>query len=209
VLDETELRGIAAVAVEHDLVVITDEVYEHLIFDGLQHRPLTSYEGMAERTVSIGSAGKTFSVTGWKIGWVTGTPEVVTAVNTAKQFLTYVSGAPFQPAVAGALALGNEYFDALRTTMQAKRDLLCDGLESLGFGVHRPQGTYFVTTDIRPLGHTDGIDFCRQLPEKTGVVAIPTQVFYDNTEAGRPLVRWAFCKKPEVLEEALHRLTKL
>ncbi len=209
VLDDTELRGIASIAVEHDLVVITDEVYEHLIYDGLQHRPLTSYDGMAERTVSISSAGKTFSVTGWKIGWVTGTPEVVTAVNTAKQFLTYVSGAPFQPAVAGALALGNEYFDDLRTTMQAKRDLLCDGLEALGFGVHRPQGTYFVTTDIRPLGHTDGIDFCRQLPEKVGVVAIPTQVFYDHTEAGRPLVRWAFCKKPEVLEEALHRLTKL
>ncbi|WP_026163274.1 pyridoxal phosphate-dependent aminotransferase [Kribbella catacumbae] len=209
VLDDTELRGIAAIAVEHDLVVITDEVYEHLIFDGLQHRPLTSYDGMAERTVSIGSAGKTFSVTGWKIGWVTGTPEVVTAVNTAKQFLTYVSGAPFQPAVAGALALGNEYFDTLRATMQAKRDLLCDGLQSLGFGVHRPQGTYFVTTDIRPLGHTDGIDFCRMLPERTGVVAIPHQVFYDNTEAGRPLVRWAFCKKPEILEEALVRLTKL
>ncbi len=209
VLDDSELRGIAAIATEHDLVVITDEVYEHLIFDGLQHLPLTSYDGMAERTVSIGSAGKTFSVTGWKIGWVTGTPEVVTAVNTAKQFLTYVSGAPFQPAVAGALALGNDYFDTLRTTMQAKRDLLCDGLESLGFGVHRPQGTYFVTTDIRPLGHTDGIDFCRMLPERTGVVAIPHQVFYDNTEAGRPLVRWAFCKKPELLQEALTRLTKL
>ena len=209
VLDDTELRGIAALAVEHDLVVITDEVYEHLIFDGLQHRPLTAYEGMAERTVSIGSAGKTFSVTGWKIGWVTGTPSVVTAVNTAKQFLTYVSGAPFQPAVADALALGNDYFDTLRTTMQAKRDLLCDGLASLGFGVHRPQGTYFVTTDIRPLGHTDGIEFCRQLPEKVGVVAIPHQVFYDNVDAGRPLVRWAFCKKPELLEEALSRLSKL
>ncbi|NEA36021.1 pyridoxal phosphate-dependent aminotransferase [Streptomyces sp. SID13031] len=209
VLDDTELRGIAAIAVEHDLVVITDEVYEHLIFDGLQHLPLTAYEGMAERTVSIGSAGKTFSVTGWKIGWITGSPSVVTAVNTAKQFLTYVSGAPFQPAVAGALALGNDYFGTLRSTMQAKRDFLCDGLQSLGFGVHRPQGTYFVTTDIRPLGHTDGIDFCRMLPERTGVVAIPTQVFYDNTEAGRPLVRWAFCKKPEVLEEALTRLTKL
>ncbi|GAA0949919.1 pyridoxal phosphate-dependent aminotransferase [Kribbella koreensis] len=209
VLDDNELRGIASIAVEHDLVVITDEVYEHLIFDGLQHRPLTAYDGMADRTISIGSAGKTFSVTGWKIGWVTGTPEVVTAVNTAKQFLTYVSGAPFQPAVAGALALGNDYFDTLRSTMQAKRDLLCDGLQSLGFGVHRPQGTYFVTTDIRPLGHTDGIEFCRMLPERTGVVAIPTQVFYDNTEAGRPLVRWAFCKKPEVLEEALSRLTKL
>jgi N-succinyldiaminopimelate aminotransferase len=209
VLTDDELRGIAAVAVEHDLVVIEDEVYEHLIFDGLQHRPLTSYDGMAERTVSIGSAGKTFSVTGWKIGWVTGTPEVVTAVNTAKQFLTYVSGAPFQPAVAGALALGDEYFDDLRTTMQAKRDLLCDGLADLGFGVHRPQGTYFVTTDVRPLGFTDGVEFCRMLPEKTGVVAIPHQVFYDNVEVGRPLVRWAFCKQPHILEEALSRLTKL
>ncbi|HEY0472629.1 MAG TPA: pyridoxal phosphate-dependent aminotransferase [Kribbella sp.] len=209
VLTDDELRGIAAVAVEHDLVVIEDEVYEHLVFDGLQHRPLTSYEGMPERTVSIGSAGKTFSVTGWKIGWVTGTPDVVTAVNTAKQFLTYVSGAPFQPAVAGALALGNEYFDDLRATMQAKRDLLCDGLAELGFGVHRPQGTYFVTTDVRPLGYTDGVEFCRMLPERTGVVAIPHQVFYDNVEAGRPLVRWAFCKQPQILEEALSRLTKL
>jgi N-succinyldiaminopimelate aminotransferase len=209
VLTDDELRGIAAVAVEHDLVVIEDEVYEHLVFDGLQHRPLTSYEGMPERTVSIGSAGKTFSVTGWKIGWVTGTPDVVTAVNTAKQFLTYVSGAPFQPAVAGALALGNEYFDDLRATMQAKRDLLCDGLAELGFGVHRPQGTYFVTTDVRPLGYTDGVEFCRMLPERTGVVAIPHQVFYDNVEAGRPLVRWAFCKQPEILREALARLAKL
>jgi N-succinyldiaminopimelate aminotransferase len=209
VLTDEELRTIAALAVEHDLVVITDEVYEHLVFDGGRHLPLATYDGMAERTVSIGSAGKTFSVTGWKIGWVTGTPEVVTAVNTAKQFLTYTSGAPFQPAVAGALALGNEYFDELRAGLQARRDLLCDGLESLGFGVHRPQGTYFVTTDVRPLGYDDGVEFCRMLPERAGVVAIPHQVFYDNVEAGRPLVRWAFCKQPHVLEEALARLTKL
>jgi N-succinyldiaminopimelate aminotransferase len=209
VLTDDELRGISAVAVEHDLVVITDEVYEHLVYDGLQHRPLTSYDGMAERTVSISSAGKTFSVTGWKIGWVTGTPEVVTAVTTAKQFLTFTSGAPFQPAVANALALGNEYFDALRADLQSRRDLLCDGLAALGFGVHRPEGTYFVTTDIRPLGYTDGVEFCRMLPRRAGVVAIPHQVFYDNTEAGRPLVRWAFCKQREVLEEALTRLQKL
>ena len=209
VLTDLELRGIADLAIERDLVVITDEVYEHLIFDGLQHHPLAAYDGMADRTVSISSAGKTFSVTGWKIGWVTGSPSVVTAVNTAKQFLTFTSGAPFQPAVANALALGNEYFDALRADLQARRDLLCDGLESLGFEVHRPQGTYFVTTDVRPLGYTDGIDFCRMLPERAGVVAIPTQVFYDNTTAGRPLVRWAFCKQPHVLQEALTRLTKL
>jgi N-succinyldiaminopimelate aminotransferase len=209
VLTEAELRGIAEVAVEHDLVVITDEVYEHLVFDSAQHIPLASYEGMAERTVSIGSAGKTFSVTGWKIGWVTGSPEVVTAVNTAKQFLTYVSGAPFQPAVAGALALGNDYFESFRDTLQGKRDRFCDGLERLGFGVHRPEGTYFVTTDVRPLGYEDGVEFCRMLPEKVGVVAIPHQVFYDNVDRGRPLVRWAFCKQDHILDEALARLTKL
>jgi len=209
VLTDDELRGISTIAVDHDLIVITDEVYEHLVFDGRLHKPLASYDGMAERTVSISSAGKTFSVTGWKIGWVTGTPAIVTAVTTAKQFLTFTSGAPFQPAVAGALALGNDYFDALRADLQARRDLLCDGLEDLGFGVHRPQGTYFVTTDIRPLGHTDGIDFCRMLPERTGVVAIPHQVFYDNPEPGRPLVRWAFCKQPQILQEALTRLQKL
>ena len=209
VLTDDELRGISTIAVDHDLIVITDEVYEHLVFDGRLHKPLASYDGMAERTVSISSAGKTFAVTGWKIGWVTGTPAIVTAVTTAKQFLTFTSGAPFQPAVAGALALGNDYFDALRADLQARRDLLCDGLEDLGFGVHRPQGTYFVTTDIRPLGHTDGIDFCRMLPERTGVVAIPHQVFYDNPEPGRPLVRWAFCKQPQILQEALTRLQKL
>ncbi len=209
VLTDDELRGVSAVAVEHDLIVITDEVYEHLVYDGGRPRPLASYDGMAERTVSISSAGKTFAVTGWKIGWVTGTPAIVTAVTTAKQFLTFTSGAPFQPAVAGALALGNDYYDALRADLQSRRDLLCDGLEQLGFGVHRPQGTYFVTTDIRPLGHTDGIDFCRMLPERTGVVAIPHQVFYDHPEAGRPLVRWAFCKQPEILQEALTRLQKL
>ncbi|MFB6725405.1 pyridoxal phosphate-dependent aminotransferase [Kribbella sp. NPDC056345] len=209
VLTDVELRGIRDLAVEHDLVVITDEVYEHLVYDDHRHIPLATYEGMADRTVSIGSAGKTFSVTGWKIGWVTGSPEVVTAVTTAKQFLTYVSGSPFQPAVANALALGNDYFDTVRGTLQSRRDLLADGLTALGFEVHRPAGTYFITTDIRPLGHTDGIDFCRLLPERTGVVAIPTQVFYDNKEAGRPLVRWAFCKKEELLQEALVRLQKL
>jgi len=134
---------------------------------------------------------------------------VVTAVTTAKQFLTFTSGSPFQPAVANALALGNDYYDALRADLRSRRDLLADGLADLGFEVHRPAGTYFVTTDIRPLGHTDGIEFCRMLPERAGVVAIPHQVFYDNTESGRPLVRWAFCKQPEVLEEALDRLQKL
>jgi N-succinyldiaminopimelate aminotransferase len=209
VLNDDELRAIADVAIEHDLVVITDEVYEHLTFDGVAHKPLSAYDGMAERTVSISSAGKTFSVTGWKIGWVTGAPEVVTAVTTTKQFLTYTSGAPFQPAVATALALGNDYYEELRSSLQHKRDLLCAGLTELGFGVHVPQATYFVTTDVRPLGFDDGIEFCRMLPERCGVVAIPHQVFYDNVEAGRPLVRWAFCKQEPVLQEALDRLSKL
>ncbi|HEY3563065.1 MAG TPA: pyridoxal phosphate-dependent aminotransferase [Kribbella sp.] len=208
VLTDDELRGICAVALEHDLVVITDEVYEHLVYDGT-HRPLATYDGMAERTVSISSAGKTFSVTGWKIGWVTGSPSVVTAVTTAKQFLTFTSGAPFQPAVANALALGNDYYETLCAGLRTRRDLLCDGLTALGFEVHRPAATYFVTTDIRPLGHTDGIDFCRELPTKAGVVAIPTQVFYDHQSVGKPLVRWAFCKQPAVLQEALQRLRKL
>jgi N-succinyldiaminopimelate aminotransferase len=209
VLNDDELLAIAELAVERDLVVITDEVYEHLTFDGAAHRPLATYDGMAERTVSISSAGKTFSVTGWKIGWVTGSPEVVTAVTTTKQFLTYTSGAPFQPAVATALALGNDYYEELRTSLQHRRDLLCAGLAELGFGVHVPQATYFVTTDVRPLGFDDGIEFCRMLPERCGVVAIPHQVFYDNVEAGRPLVRWAFCKQAPVLQEALDRLSKL
>jgi N-succinyldiaminopimelate aminotransferase len=209
VLTDEELRAVAAIAVEHDLVVITDEVYEHLVFDGATHRPLSTYDGMADRTVSISSAGKTFSVTGWKVGWVTGSAQVATAVNTAKQFLTYTSGAPFQPAVANALALGNDYFDGIRETLQGKRDLLCKGLADLGFEVHVPQGTYFVTTDVRPLGYDDGVEFCRMLPEKCGVVAIPHQVFYDNIEAGKPLVRWAFCKQDEVLTEALNRLSAL
>jgi N-succinyldiaminopimelate aminotransferase len=209
VLNDAELRAIAEVAVAHDLVVITDEVYEHLVFDGGTHTPLATYDGMAERTVSISSAGKTFSVTGWKIGWVTGTPQVVTAVTTAKQFLTFASGAPFQPAVAKALAFGNDYYDGIRQHLQDRRDQLCAGLEELGFGVHRPEGTYFVSTDVRPLGYDDGIEFCRMLPEKCGVVAIPHQVFYDRTELGRPLVRWAFCKQEPVIAEALDRLSAL
>ncbi|MBM7784044.1 pyridoxal phosphate-dependent aminotransferase [Tenggerimyces flavus] len=208
VLTADELRAIAEVANEHDLLVVTDEVYEHLTFDGAPHVPLVTYPGMRERTVSISSAGKTFAVTGWKIGWVCATPELVTAVRTAKQFLTYVSGGPLQPAVATALALGDEYYDELRASLQAKRDRLCAGLAEVGFDVFRPQGTYFVTTDVRALGYDDGVEFCRMLPQRCGVVAIPHEVFYDHVEVGRPLVRWAFCKRDEVLDEAVERLQK-
>ncbi|MFE7168985.1 pyridoxal phosphate-dependent aminotransferase [Streptomyces sp. NPDC057616] len=205
VLTRAELAAIAELAVERDLLVVTDEVYEHLVFDG-EHVPLATFPGMRERTVTIGSAGKTFSFTGWKVGWVTATPALVTAVRSAKQFLTYVSAGPFQYAVAEALALPDTYFTAFREDMLAKRDLLAAGLAEAGFGVFRPAGTYFVTTDIRPLGETDGFAFCRALPERAGVVAIPNAVFYDHREEGAPFVRFAFCKQTGVLEEAVKRL---
>jgi N-succinyldiaminopimelate aminotransferase len=208
VFSRAELTGIAELAREHDLLVVSDEVYEHLIFDG-EHVPIATLPGMRERTVTISSAAKTFSFTGWKIGWVTGTPELVTAVRTVKQFLTYVTGGPFQYAVAQALALPDAYFAALSGDLRGKRDLLCAGLAEVGFEVYQPAGTYFVTTDIRPLGETDGMDFCRRLPDQAGVVAIPSSVFYDNEAAGRSQVRFAFCKKDEVLREAVARLARL
>lgn len=209
VLDDAELKAVAAVACEHDLLVITDEVYEHLTFDGVTHRPLATYDGMHDRTLTISSAGKTFSFTGWKIGWAVGPARLVRAVMTAKQFLTFTSGAPLQPAIAQALALDDSYYTGFRTTLEAKRDRLCAGLRDVGFEVFTPQGTYFVTTDIRPLGHDDGVAFCLSLPERYGVAAIPHEVFYDDKAAGRSLVRWAFCKQDDVLDEAIDRLGRL
>jgi N-succinyldiaminopimelate aminotransferase len=164
---------------------------------------------MRERTVSVSSAGKTFAFTGWKIGWVKATPELVAAVKTAKQFLTFVSGGPFQYAVAQALALPDAYYAKLKGDLKTQRDLLTEGLAEIGFTVYPPQGTYFVTADIRPLGYDDGVEFCRTLPDRAGVVAIPTAIFYDHPEAARSHVRFAFCKQPEVLTEALQRLSKL
>ncbi|MFK8847648.1 pyridoxal phosphate-dependent aminotransferase [Streptomyces sp. Ac-502] len=208
VLDRAELTEIARLACERDLLVITDEVYEHLVFEG-EHLPLASFPGMRERTVTIGSAGKTFSFTGWKVGWVTASPELVGAVRSAKQFLTYVSAGPFQYAVAEALALPDSYYTGLRDDLRAKRDLLADGLAAAGFRVFRPSGTYFVTTDIRPLGEEDGFAFCRALPERAGVVAIPNAVFYDHQDQGAPYVRFAFCKQEAVLQKAVDRLRAL
>ncbi|MEJ7755287.1 MAG: aminotransferase class I/II-fold pyridoxal phosphate-dependent enzyme [Nocardioidaceae bacterium] len=204
-----ELQAIADVAVENDLVVISDEVYEHLVFDGRRHVPLATLSGMGERTLTISSGGKTFSLTGWKVGWATGPAPLVEAMLTAKQFMTYTSGAPLQPAIAEALGSADSYFEQFTAKMQGARDQLCAGLAAIGFGVFVPEGTYFVTTDIRPLGFDDGLAFCRALPERAGVVAVPHQVFYDDTDAGRPLVRWAFCKRPEVIDEALSRLQVL
>ncbi|MDQ0933570.1 N-succinyldiaminopimelate aminotransferase [Streptomyces turgidiscabies] len=213
VLTRDELTEIARLAVERDLLVVTDEVYEHLVFDDAEHLPLASFPGMRERTVSIGSAGKTFSFTGWKVGWVTSTPELVSAVRSAKQFLTYVASGPFQYAVAEALSLPDTYFESFREDMRRKRDLLSAGLKEAGFEVFTPSGTYFITTDIRPLGATlskegDGFAFCRALPERAGVVAIPNAVFYDHKETGAPYVRFAFCKRTEVLADAAERLRK-
>ena len=179
------------------------------MFDGATHIPIATLPGMAERTLTVSSAAKTFGFTGWKIGWVHGPAELVAAVRTAKQFLTYVNGAPFQHALVTALALDDDYFVGLATDMAAKRDLLCAGLEAAGFEVFRPGGTYYVTVDITPLGADSGVDFCRALPGRCGVVAVPNEVFYDNKRIGRPLVRFAYCKRPEVLAEAAARLSTL
>ncbi len=199
VFDAAELAIVADLAIRHDLIVVADEVYEHLLFDGRTHTPIATLAGMRERTVTISSAGKTFSVTGWKIGWLCAPPHLVDAVRTVKQFLTYVNGAPFQPAVA--VVLGSAETLAPTTALQRQRDLLCGGLAELGHDVIAPRATYFATVDVG----RNAVDFCRDLPRAHGVVAIPMSVFYDST-AGDNYVRFAFCKRPEVLTEALRRL---
>ena len=210
VLTRTELEAVAAVAVEHDLVVVTDEVYEHLTF-GQPHVPLATLPGMFERTVTISSAGKTFSLTGWKVGWASGPAELVAAVEGAKNWLSYSSGAPLQPAVAIALNGHDAFHEELARDLRERRDRLCGGLAQLDMRVFEPAGTYFVTTDVSAYGHADGRAFCDALPVLAGVVAIPSQVFYDpapdsGSDEGRHLVRWAFCKQRDVIDEGLRRL---
>jgi N-succinyldiaminopimelate aminotransferase len=205
-----ELASIAALAIEHDAIVVADEVYEHLVFSGHRHVPISTLPGMAERTLNISSGGKTFNTTGWKIGWATGPAPLVAACRTAKQFLTYVNGAPFQPAIAVGLGLPDAYFEQVAADLEAGRDRLSSGLVAAGFVVHPADGTYFTTVDVRPLQPDgDGVAFCRSLPERCGVVAIPNEVFYVRPEHGRHLVRFACCKRPDVIDEAVSRLVRL
>ncbi len=201
-----ELQAIATIAIEHDLIVISDEAYEHLWFDDHQHVPIATLPGMAERTVTIGSAGKSFSFTGWKIGWATGPAPLIRAVRAVRQHLSYVSGGPFQYAIAHALRMPDSYYDDFRRQLQHQRDLLTAGLTDLGFTTAGSEGTYFLTTDLGPFAEfPDGLAVARELPHRAKVVAIPLQVFCDHSGVGDRSLRWAFCKRPEVLREALDR----
>ncbi|MET7991238.1 pyridoxal phosphate-dependent aminotransferase [Amycolatopsis sp. NPDC005232] len=209
VFSRAQLEAVAALCVEHDLIAVTDEVYEHLVFDDASHIPLATLPGMRERTVSISSAGKTFNCTGWKIGWVCSTPELVAAVKAAKQFITFVSGGPLQPAVAYALDHELPWVEELRTSLQDKRDRLSAGLADAGFAVRPSSGTYFVTADVRPLGFTDAAELAWALPERVGVAAVPVKVFTDHPDEWKHLLRFAFCKRNEVIDEAVGRLRQL
>jgi N-succinyldiaminopimelate aminotransferase len=208
VFSEDELDEVAALCRAHDLLAVTDEVYEHLVFDGA-HVPLATRPGMRERTLTISSGGKTFSFTGWKVGWVAGPAPLVAAVRAAKQFLTYTSPAPLQLAVAAGLGYPPESMRAFAIELESKRDLFCDGLAALGHTVYRPAATYFATTDVSGVAPgMRALEYCLALPERCGVVAVPSSVFYDpaDAEAGATLVRWAFCKREGVLHDALRRL---
>ena len=209
VFTRAELEALATLCVEHDLIAICDEVYEHLVFDDSEHIPLVTLPGMRPRTVSISSAGKTFNCTGWKIGWVCSTPELVAAVKAAKQFITFVSGGPLQPAVAHALDHELAWVDGLRASLQEKRDRLSAGLADAGFTVRPTAGTYFVCVDVRPLGFTDAADLAWELPGRVGVAAVPVKVFTDHPDEWKHLLRFAFCKRNEVIDEAITRLRKL
>ena len=208
VFSREELEHIAALCRRHDLLAIADEVYEHLVFDG-EHVPIAGLPGMRERTITISSTGKTFSMTGWKIGYACAPPALSTALRTAHQFITFCNSAPLQPAMAEALGAEDDFFARLLKAYRARRDRLCQGLQDAGFGVRAPAGTYFVLADIRPLGYDDDVEFCRMLPEKVGVAAIPPTAFYVDKAAGRHLVRFAFCKTLDVLDEAIRRLREL
>ena len=209
VLNEAELKEVADVCRRHDLVAVTDEVYEHLVFDGRRHIPLATFEGMRDRTVTVSSAGKSFSVTGWKVGWACAPPNLLAGVRAAKQFLTYVTPAPLQRAAAAGLRATHQLVDPLVEELQDNRDLLAKGLREVGFPVTGAEGTYFLTVDISGLTDDDAATFCRELPHRCGVVAVPCSVFYGDPEAGRHRVRFAFCKRRTAIEEAVERLGRL
>jgi N-succinyldiaminopimelate aminotransferase len=210
VLPRETLELLVELAYEHDALIVTDEVYEHLTF-GVEHIPIASLPGGFDRTITISSGGKTFSTTGWKIGWIVAPAPLLRAIVAVKQFLTYVNGAPFQPAIAVGLGLPDEYFATAAATLAAKRDILSAGLASAGFTVSAPQAGYFVIADASPLGVTDAAEFCRSLPELAGVVGVPVTAFvHPDRRAGfESLVRFAFCKKFEVLERASAQLAGL
>ena len=210
VLDRETLELIVELAHEHDALIVTDEVYEHLVF-GVEHVPISSLPGARERTITISSGGKTFSATGWKIGWIVAPAELLDAIVAVKQFLTYVNGSPFQPAIALGLGLPDSYYLDVAATLASKRDLLSAGLRRAGFEVSRPDGSYFVIADAAPLGFDDAVTFCRRLPELAGVVGIPLTAFVrpERHEGYRSLVRFAFCKRVEVLERAAAQLGEL
>lgn len=213
VLSDDELRALAELAVEADLLVISDEVYEHLVFDSARHIPISTFPGMAERTVTISSAAKMFNCTGWKIGWACGPADLIAGVRAAKQYLSYVGGAPFQPAVAYALDNEDAWVESLRQSLHAKRDRLSAALTDIGFEVHDSAGTFFLCADPRPLGYADSTSFCAELPRLSGVAAIPMSAFCDSdpthVRAWNHLVRFAFCKRDETLDEGIRRLQTL
>ena len=208
VFSRDELAVIAKICVEADLIALTDEVYEHMVFSG-EHLPLAGFPGMRQRTIAISSAAKTYSFTGWKIGWVTATPELVSAVRTTKQFLTYVNGAPFQVAVAHALEAGRLLTDLAPSGIAPQRATLIEGLDADGLAVLPSEGTYFLTTDITPVTSMGAARFCTWMAHNIGVVAVPASAFYATPGKGDSLVRWTFCKRPEVIEQAVERLAKL
>ncbi|KAA8886904.1 pyridoxal phosphate-dependent aminotransferase [Nocardia colli] len=206
VLGRADLEAIAEIACEHDILVLTDEVYEHLVYDGTEHISLATLPGMAERTVVVSSAAKTFSVTGWKTGWACGPAPLIDGVLAAKQFMTFVAGGPFQPAVAHALSHELEWVAGLRDTLSEKRLRLAAALADTGLEVKQSPGGYFVCGDITPLGATDGLAFCRELPKRLGVAAVPVSVFADDAASWSHLVRFTFCKRDETLDEGVRRL---
>ncbi|MBW8171619.1 aminotransferase class I/II-fold pyridoxal phosphate-dependent enzyme [Ornithinimicrobium sp. Arc0846-15] len=209
VFSEEELSQLAAIAIQHDLIVISDEVYEHLVFDGLTHTPIAALPGMAQRTLTVSSGGKTFSATGWKVGWVHGNAELISAVKAVKQAMTFAASGPFQDAIAEGLGFSDKFFAAGAEDLQSRRDLLLAGLTEIGIPFAQPAGTYFVVADVSGLGGADALAFCRRAPKEYGVVAVPVSAFCATTDHSASLVRLAYCKRPETISAGIDKLAAL